>query len=1148
MSVLTLPEIELLMKLITRLTLGLTLTALHIFAQAFTGTITGTVTDPKGASIPGATVRARNEATSDTRQQVSNNEGLYTFSQLPPGSYEVTVEMQGFRKAVQKGAELRVNQTLELNIPLQLGEVSQTVEVTAGVSLLDTQSANRAVTLDQAAVLDLPSNTRNPFALVHVNAGVIAVRTGISQATQDQNHNRFSMNGGRGQAGLTLIDGVPAAAVDWGGLIASPGMDAVQEVNIARNQFDAQFGKSDGGAVNMITRGGSNNFHGSLFEYLRNSQLDANSWANNRAGIRRPSFQRHQFGATVGGPIWKSKRLFFFGGYEARREGVPGTNISTVPTELQRAGDFSQTFNANGALAVIYNPFSTRPNPDRPGEFLREPFAGNRVPANLIDPVAARVIAAYPRANTAGIAITNALNFAAAGKTITTNDRLDTRIDWARSERVTFFGRLTKAWQENKAPVYYGGGADTNFSDVNPRHHVVVGATVVPNPTWVVNVLVGSGRWRENQVSPSQGFNATSLGFSQALVSQFQAQTFPGFSAQGYSGIGNRRFLNVPRETHNLQVNLTKELGSHSLKFGWMSEVARLNSTDFNSPSFSFTRGLTSGPIATTASTTSGDAVASLLLGVGSGGDFPFAAATAVTAKYHGAYLQDSWRVNRRLTLNLGLRWEAQLGRTERYDRFNNFDFDIASPLAQRTGLPLKGGLVFVQPGQGAWATDWLNLAPRIGVAYKITDRIVARGGYGIYYPQSGGGTNQGFSTTSTWVSTTGGDGINPNPGALLRNPFPSGITAPAGASRGLLTQTGDSVNAFSRHHPLSYVQNYSFDIQTEITKNMVLEIGYTGSQGRKLLYGTGQQANQLHPQFLSLGAQLDQPVPNPFFNVIPTGILSGPTVPRQRLLRPYAQFTAVNLSGDTPGASSSFNALVVRYNYRIGNTVNLLTTYQWSKVIDNASEWQGWEVGDTMRNFYDQRLDRSISAHDLPQSFVNALVYELPIGKGRKYGSDLHPVVNAVLGGWQVSSILRLSSGLPLGFTAPNTLSAYGYQVQRPNIADRNDARLENPTPDRWFNTAAFTRPGTYEIGNAARWFSNVRFGPTRHADIAILKNFRFRETWKVQFRGEAYNITNTPQFGRANTDISSGDFGRVSGTTNVGPRNIQLGLRIQF
>lgn len=1119
-----------------------------IFSQTFTGTITGTVTDANSAAVVGAKVTAKNEATGDVRQVTTNAEGSYIFSQLVPASYEVSAETTGFKKAVSTNAALRVNQTLELNITLQVGDVSQSVEVTTAVTLLDTQSANRAVTLDQQTVLDLPTNARNPFQLVHINAGVIAVRTGISQATQDQNHNRFSMNGGRGQAGLTLIDGVPAAAVDWGGLIASPSVDSVQEMNIQRNQFDAQFGKSDGGAVNMITKGGSNAIHGAVFEYLRNDKLDANSWANNRSRIARPTFQRNQYGASIGGPISKSKRLFYFGTYEAMRQQSPSTTITTVPTALQRAGDFSQTKNANGTVSTIYNPFTTRPNPNGAG-FIRDAFPDNKIPASLLDPVGQKVLSLFPQGNSAGDAVTNTLNFALADKTRTVNDRMDLRIDWAKNERFTMFGRMTKAWQENVAPIFFGNGADTNFSDVNPRHHAVIGGTFTPSPTWVINVLLGSGRWRENQVSPSQGMNATSLGLPAALVSQFQAQTLPRFNMQGYASIGNPRFLNVPRETHNLQVNATKELGKHSLKFGWMGEIARLNNTDFNTPTFSFNRGLTSGPVAAAAATTTGDGLASLLLGVGASGSAPINAATAVTAPYYGLYIQDAWRVNRRLTLNLGVRWEAQLGRTERYNRFNNFDANVANPLAQATGLPLKGGLVFANDSQRtSWNTAWMNFAPRIGVAYKLTDKIVLRGGYGIFYPQSGGGSNQGFSTTTTWVSTVGGDGINPNTNALLRNPFPEGLNQPIGSSRGLLTQTGDSVNFFSRHHPLGYVQNFSADIQWEIKSGMVFEFGYTGSQGRKLLYGTGQQANQLDPKFLSQGAALDAPVNNPFFNVIPTGILAGRTVPSNRLLRPHPQFTAVNLSGDTPGASSSFNALVVRYNWQISGGLNLLTTYQWSKAIDNASEWQGWEVGDTMRDFYNQRVDRSISAHDLPQSFVNALVYEMPVGKGRKFLADMHPVANAIVGGWQVSSIVRFGSGLPLGFTAPNTLANYGFQVQRPNVADLKTAALDNPTPDRWFNQAAFTRPGTYELSSMTRWTPNIRFGPTNHADVAILKNFRFKERYKVQFRAEMFNMTNTPQFARANTDISSPNFGVVTGTTNVGPRNIQVGARIQF
>jgi hypothetical protein len=767
----------------------------------------------------------------------------------------------------------------------------------------------------------------------------------------------------------------------------------------------------------------------------------------------------------------------------------------------------------------------------------------------MFDPVAQKVIALYPNPTSDGDPIVRTRNFASAGKTTTINDRIDARIDWAKSERWTLFGRFTRAWQENVAPVYFGNGADTNFSDVNPRHQIVIGTTITPSPTWVVNILFGSGRWRENQNSPSTGLNATTLGFSQALVSQFQTLTYPGFGIQNYTALNNRRFLNVPRETHNLQVNLTKELGAHSLKFGYLGEVARLNLTDFNTPQFNFDRGLTSGPVATVTSATSGNGIASLLLGTGSSGNAPIAAATAITAGYHGAYIQDSWRATRRLTLHLGMRWEVQTARTERFNRFNNFDPAIPSPLAQQTGLPLTGGLVFVTPSErGAWDADWVNFAPRVALAYKLTDKLVFRSGYGIFYPQTGGGANQGFSTTTTWVSTIGGDGINPNPNALLREPFPSGFNQPAGSSLGLLTQVGEAVTAFYRHHPLSYVQSFSADFQYEMATGMVLEVGYTGTQSRKLLFGTGQQANQLHPRELTRGAQLDQAVPNPFRGVITSGVLAGATVPQHRLLRPFPQFTAVNLSGDTPGASASFNALVLRYHWQMGANLNLLTTYQWSKAIDNASEWQGWEVSDTLRNFYDLRADRSISAHDLPHSFVNALVYEMPVGKGRKYLADMHPVANALIGGWQVSTIVRLSSGLPLGFTAPNTLGNYGVQVQRPNVADLKTAAIDGPTPDRWFNTAAFTAPGTYEIGNAPRWIPNIRFGPTKHADLAILKNFRWGERWKAQLRGEMFNFTNTPQFGRANTTVGSGDFGRVTGTTNVGPRNIQLGLRIQF
>jgi hypothetical protein len=1126
------------------------MTAPAVFGQAFTATLTGVVSDPNDAVIPTATVKIRNTATNDSRQAQTGNDGRYVFSQLAPGTYEVTAEAAGFKTLLRPGVALGLNQTAELNLSMQVGEVTQTIEVTEGAPILDTQTANRAVTLSSQQVLDLPVNSRNPFVLVHVNAGVIAVRTGISQATQDQNHNRFSMNGGRGQAGLTLIDGVPSSAVDWGGLIASPTVDSVQEVQIVRNIFDAQFGKTEGSVVSMVTRGGSNDFHGSAFEFLRNDNLDANSWTNNRSGVKKNEFKRSQFGGTFSGPILREKRLYFFGAYEGMRQLNPGTNVSTVPTALERQGDFSQSFRVVAGQPVLYpifNPFTTRQNPSGAG-FIRDPFPGNRIPQNMFDAVGRNYVNAYPAPNTAGDAITNFRNFALAGVTRTVNDRFDVRIDWAKSEKFSLFGRLSKAWQENVAPVYFGNGFDTNFSDQNPRHGIAIGATIVPNANWVVNILLGSGRWEEVQVSPSQGMNATTLGFPTSLVSQFQPQTLPAVGVQDYASLSNRRYLDVPRETHNLQANITKQHGAHSFKFGAVGEMARLNRTDFYTPQFNFDRGITSGPTAGVTSTVAGHGIASLLLGTGSNGSVPTNAATARTLMYYGLYFQDAWRATRRLTINYGLRWEVQRPETERYDRLTHFGYEVQSPLARQVGFPVFGGHIFADSNNRfPRETDWKAFAPRIGIAYKISEKLVMRAGYGIFYPQvSSLGGEDGFSTTTTWLATVGDARLVPQD--RLSNPFPQGLLQPVGASQGMLTLLGQSVSGTQFAFSNPYVQSFSIDFQYEFDRSTVLEIGYTGTQSRKLTFGLGRNANQLPTQLLSMGTALNSNVNNPYFGIITTGPLAGQTTQQQRMLRPYSQYQNVNMPTNTPGATANFNALVARFNKQMGASMNLLVTYQWSKAIDNASEWQGWEVGDTVRDFYDLKADRSISAHDLPHSFVAALVYELPVGKGRKFAGDMHPVADAVLGGWQVSTIIRFGSGLPLGFTAPNSLAAYGFGVQRPHISNLNELEVENQTPDKWFNPAALRAPGTFELGNAPRWVPNIRFGPTKHADLAILKNFRVAEIVRIQFRAEMFNMTNTPQFGRANTSFGNANIGTVTGTTNVGPRQIQLGLRVQF
>ena len=1119
------------------------------FGQAFTASLTGVVTDATSAAIPGVNVKLTNTGTGDSRETSTGGEGRYTFSQLLPGNYDLNAESPGFKTFVQRAIVLRANQSAELSFSMQLGEVTESIEVAAATLQLDTQTANQTVTLNQDMVMNLPLNARNPFVLVHATAGVTAAHTGISTATSDQNHNRFGMNGGRTESSLIMLDGISAASGSgWNGLIYAPSVDSVQEVQVVRNSYDAQFGKSGGGVVSVVTKSGSNEFHGTVFEFLRNSALDANSWANNRAGRDKVTFQRNQFGGNFAGPIWKSKRLFFFGGYEGLRQGRPSTSTVTLPTAEQRRGDFSQTLNANRTLSMIYDPFTTRPGPD--GKPIRDAFPGNVIPSNRFDPVGKNYVDLYPQPNTAGNPITNANNYFGAGKGTDTTDRADIKIDWVQNEKHTLYGRYSEAFRLDGDPpagVWLSLGG-TGSQHRNRRYHMTIGDTIVPNPTWVINILAGHGIWTEGQTSPWYGLAGT-VGFPSSLLAVFDAPTLPQIYPADYSNISHSRFLDLKSRIDNGQVNVTKEWGTHSIRFGFAFESARQTGGGIFSGDFRFNRGMTSGPVAALNSTTSGNSIASLLLGTGSSGNIPTRPLMATNKMYYALYLQDSWRVNRRLTVNYGLRWETQKPTTERYNRGSNFFYDEVNPLGQRVGMNLKGGLVFLnEDNRYQWDPDYIDFAPRIGIAYKITDKLVMRTGYGVFFPPVLGGIYSiGYSADTPWVTSLGGDGITPF--NLLSNPVPDGLVPAIGSSRGLETNLGLGVGDFPRDIPSGYIQNYSLDLQFEISPNTVLEVGYAGNQGRKMSYGFGRNDNQLLTNLLSLGSQLDQKVPNPFYGQIKTGSLSAATIPYHFLLRQFPQFTSVDLGGTSAGASSSYNALVAKFTKQFSRGLLLLVTYQFSKAIDNSSERQSWEYdGDGWRDYKNGSIERSISSHDIPHSFVTSAVYELPIGRGKQWAADMHPVVDALVGGWQMSTIVRFGSGFPIRVTAPSTISQYGFGVQMPNISDLKAVQLDDPRPERWFNTSVFSAPAPYSYGTIPRRWTQMRADGVAHADFAIMKNFQVKELARIQFRAEFFNLTNTPQFSRPNASFGSNAFGTVTGTTNVGPRNVQFGLKISF
>ena len=903
--------------------------------------------------------------------------------------------------------------------------------------------------------------------------------------------------------------------------------------------------------VSIVTKGGSGAFHGAGFDFLRNSVLDANSWANNRAGSPKPIFQRNQFGGNLGGPVWKSKRIYFFGAYEGLRQGSPITSTVTLPTALERAGDFSQTYNSNGTLAVIYNPFTTRPNPNGSG-YIRDPFPGNVIPVTLLDPVGVKTVALYPEANRPGDPFTRARNYSQTGKTTTVGDRSDMRIDWARSEKHSMFWRLSKGWRQDGVPPadVWQSFTGTGPINSNPRYQVQLGNTFVPNPTWVINVLGAFGSWTERQRSFNYGQDGTAIGLPASFVNQLDVKTIPQFTMGNYSNISYSRDLNNISRVANIQVNASKELGAHSLKMGFTRDASIATGGGLFSADFTFSRAMTSGPVAQTASTTSGNEIASLLLGTGAGGNVQKPALGATTRLYYGWYFQDTWRVSKRITLSPGIRYEMHRPTTERFDRLSNFDYSVANPLSAVTGLPLKGGVVFTKGDtRFQWDPQYTDFAPRMGVSIQLTQKLVFRTGYGIFYPiQTGGADLTGYSSTTPWSYSQNGDGINPQ--YLLRNPYPDGLIPALGSSEGLLTNVGRNAGGYQRYHPNGYMQNYSADFQYELGQRAVLEIGYAGHQGRKLVYGLSLNDNQLPTPLLALGPQLDVRVPNPFYNIITTGNLSGPTIPYHRLLRPFPEFDAVSRNSQTPGGSSSYNAMLVKLQKQFSSGLMLISSYQWSKAIDNIAETEPSPGGaaDGFRDSTNFRIERSIAAHDLPHSFVTAFVYELPIGRGKPIGGNMHWLANSVIGGWQFSGIARLSSGLPVRVTAPSTISQYGFGTQYPNITSGGDVALANRTPEKWFNTAAFSAPAPYTIGNSPRRMTELRADTQKNLDVSLAKNFKYRERFKIQFRAEAFNLTNTPQFAWPDTAFGSSTFGVVSGTMNIGPRNIQGGLRIDF
>jgi hypothetical protein len=1117
------------------------LAATFAAAQSFTGRIVGTVTDSSGGVIAGAEVKAVEGGTNRTLVTTSNADGNYALNEVPRGEYTIEVSSPGFKHVTRRGVQLAIGQQARVDLRLEVGTVSETVEVVANASLLETVDSVLGKVVDNKRITELPLNTRNVFSLLYLTPGV----TGSISTTYSTG---YGINGARNSMLDILVDGVSTAHPTVNGFSGNstfPPVEAIAEFKVLGANYAAEFGRSNGGIVNVVYKSGTNDLHGSVFEFLRNSKLDANNFFNNRQGRPLGSFKRNQFGAMVNGPIRKN-RTFFLASYEGLRERSSANTTFSVPTALQKAGDFSQTRAANGALVQIFDPFTTRA---QGASFVRDPFPGNVVPSSMIDPVARNAVKFFPEANTVSNAVTNLNNFFNTGSRSFDQDQIDGRVDHNVSDRQRIFGRFS--WRDNldAPPAYFPGEltiAEGRVEQGVRQPSASIDYTNTLSPTTVWTARAGVSRSVFNYDNQGLGFKPSSLGLPAAVDSVVDRQMFPRFGAAGFVNLGGNDHRFSTFNTFTLLSNLSQIKGNHTLKFGWEGRLIRANVWEARSAgTFNFSAGFTQGPNPNQASATAGNSVASLLLGTGTTGNVLIRNWKNVAAQsfYHGFYVQDDWRVTKKLTLNVGLRYDVDLPRTERYDRMNWFEPDAPSPLSGKVpGLgELRGGVRFVGVNgnpRSQFHKDLNNLAPRIGFAYQADSKTVIRAAYGHFFGpsrQNAQGTVGpfGFRVEYPWVTTT--DGITPF--NRLSNPYPEGFRDVPGAADGLLTQAGANLQAFLQDSPSPWNIMWNFTVQRELPGEVLLESAYVANRGLYLSRSGegGMELNQLDPRHLTLGAGLNQRVPNPFFGIVNNGVHLSPTIARGQLLRPYPQFTDVQPLYDA-GSNSIYHSWQNTFRRRFSHGFLFEGSYTWAKLLD---------TGDSHQNTYDVAASRALAGHDIAHRFVTSVLWDLPVGRGRALNTGDSKLAQALLGGWQINGIVTYQSGAPLALSATNTSGLFAPRTQPNNNGQsgRRTGRVQDRL-DRYFDPTVYSQPAPFTYGNLSRFLPDVRSDMLRNWDLSLFKEFRITERIQSQFRAEFFNAFNTVQFGSPNTTVTSNTVGVITSQANA-PRQIQFGLK---
>ncbi|MBM3736842.1 MAG: hypothetical protein FJW39_13750 [Acidobacteria bacterium] len=1163
-------------------------------AQEFRATLTGRVLDPAGAAVPNVAVQVRHTATNEISSSITDIEGSYTIPFVRPGAISVSVEAPGFKRFTRDGVTLSLGQTASLTITLEVGAVTEQITVTGEIPLLETAKADRGTVIDRRSVQEFPLNARNPFMLSMLVAGVQYNGNAIYQRPFDNGAIAdWSINGSLNRNNEFLLDGAPNNAQAGGNNIALvPSVDAVEEFKIQTNSYDAQYGKTGGGIINVSLKSGTNQLHGTLYEFARRNGWDANSFQNNAQGAPKAGHFLDQYGGQIGGPLYIPKlyngrdKSFFMVAYEGYREGTPNPLTLSVPEPEMLQGDFSRVTDARGAAITIFDPATGRASGS---DWLRSPFPGNRIPVNRINPISARIASYYPKPNTRNPVSRYARSnyFVPGGDNIAKDDfyNLAIKIDhnFGNRHRMFFRHASNDRTEFRSANGIFGTGEDGPLPLKRINDAYVIDMVSNITPTTILNWRISFNRYVAGASRfGNLGFDKTSLGFPRDLISQVpHGPWFGRYEIGGYLSLGNHFSFDYTN-TWSFHPTVTKIHRSHTIKAGvdlrwiqWATPNAgqpfRLVADDTFTRQ-QFNRG----------DALSGDGLATWLLGDLTGGQVDNNVFPIHMYRYYAPYIQDDWKATRKLTLNLGFRWDFNGAADERYNRLNRgFAADQVNPidrLINRTRFPnlprLNGGLRFAgEQGVPRKATnlDKDNMQIRAGFAYQITPRLVMRGGWGRYYMNPSNSQLQlvGFSQSTPIV--TSNDGNRTPVGNLINNPFPGGVIQPSGRALGLETFAGRGYSFVNPDFQVPHVNQFSFGFQTELPWKAAVETSYVGNRTHNL--ETSRAFNewnlgfrrQCNPMEGGSPAFCDELVPNPFLGLEPfrgTGSFTNTNVSRASQARPYPHFGGLTEVYRNDGRVW-YNALQVTYNQRTANGLNIAVAYTLSKMIGQTA----WN------DVQDPKLRRGVYSADKPNVFTVASIYSLPVGRGKKFGAGAPRWAQYFIGGWENTAIMRWYSGQPWDL---NESLIHLKDPRLPKIDwDAPVVRAVSPCVLRWNDNGTITPqaysvaagcgtdPAAYHFLIAPRYApqfapdrdNRIRLHSAPQFDVSFNKTTEITERFKLQFRAEAFNVFNTYWFyaGNFNNNPEDANFGTII-KSNVGfgstsfPRHIQLAVKFIF